>query len=62
MLLRFPVAPTVVHVELLRSGIVLDDVQLTTPYEEAVNQVASVALGETEPARLIRAIRRDMEA
>lgn len=61
LLLRFPVAPTVVHVELLRSGVFLDDVKLTAPYEEAVNQVAGVALGETESASLIGAIRGELE-
>jgi transcriptional regulator with XRE-family HTH domain len=62
MLLRFPAAPTVVHVELLRSGVFLDDAKLTSPYEDAVTQVAGVALGETESAHLIAAIRREMEA
>jgi transcriptional regulator with XRE-family HTH domain len=62
LLLRFPAAPAVVHVELLRSGVFLDDPRLTSPYEDAVTQVAGVALGETESARLIGVTRREMEA
>lgn len=61
LLLRFPVAPTVAHVELLSSGVFQDDPRLTAPYETALAQVGSVALGETESASLIVNIRREME-
>lgn len=61
MLLRFAAAPVVVHVELARSGVFLDQHELTEPYEAAVTQVARVALGETESARLVLQIREEME-
>lgn len=59
--LHFEAAPMVVHVELLKSGVFHDEDELTKPYEQALNQVAGVAHSETESARLIRSIRKEME-
>lgn len=61
ILLRFRSAPTVVHVELLRSGVFLDRRELTDPYLDAVTQIGTVALTATESARLIKHIRTAME-
>ncbi|OLF09125.1 hypothetical protein BLA60_21360 [Actinophytocola xinjiangensis] len=61
ILLRFRSAPSVVHVELLRSGVFLDRRELTDPYLNAVTQVSAVALTETESAHLIRQVRQEME-
>lgn len=61
LLLRFPAAPTVVHVEMLRSAVFYDDLDLTGPYDEAVTQIDSVAMGETESALVIDEIRKEME-
>lgn len=61
MLLRFPAAPSVVHVELLSSGVFHDTAELTGLYESAVAQIDSVAMSETQSARAIERIRKEME-
>lgn len=61
LLLRLRMAVTIVNVELLRSATFQDDPDLTAPYEQAVTQIAAVALGETESAHLIELIRKEME-
>lgn len=61
LLLRFPTADAVVNIELLRSAVFQDDPDLTAPYELAVTQIRGVALGETESARLIEQVRKEME-
>lgn len=61
LLLHFPAAPLVVHVEMLSSGVFYDDPTLTAPYEAAVTQLARVAMSETESARLIEEIRKELE-
>lgn len=59
LLLRFPNAPTVVHVELLGSGVFHDTPELTGLYERAVTQIEAVAMSETESARVIAQIRKE---
>lgn len=49
----FADTPPVVLVELLWSSLFMDEPWQTTPYLEAVTQLANVALGETESIRLI---------
>jgi transcriptional regulator with XRE-family HTH domain len=61
LLFRFPEAAPVVHVEMLASGVFQDDPHLTRPYETAVTQIDSVAMSETESARLIEQIRKELE-
>jgi transcriptional regulator with XRE-family HTH domain len=61
-LLRFPGAPSVVHVELLGSGVFHDTPELTSLYDLAVTQIAAVALSETESARLIKQVREETRA
>jgi transcriptional regulator with XRE-family HTH domain len=61
LMLRFPAAPVVVHVEMLSSGVFYDDPNLTSPYEDAVTQLDDVAMSETESARLIETIRKELE-
>lgn len=57
--LRFEDAPTVVHVELLGSGVFHDTPELTRLYDLAVTQIEAVALGETQSARVIAQIREE---
>lgn len=59
LLLRFPDAPTVVHVELLGSGVFHDTPDLTGLYELAVTQINGVAMSETESAHVIEQIRKE---
>lgn len=59
LLLRFPAAPTVVHVELLGSGVFHDTAELTVLYDRAATQIARVAASETESARLIEQVRKE---
>jgi len=54
-------APTVVHVELARSGAFLDEPALTEPYQRTVARLATVALDETESLRRIVQERDKME-
>lgn len=61
LLFRFPEAAPVVHVEMLASAVFHDDPPLTRPYETAVTQIDSVAMSETESARLIERIRKELE-
>lgn len=61
MLLRFSAANPVVNIELLRSAVFLDDPAMTDPYEAAVTQLQGVAMSETESARLIEQVRKEME-
>lgn len=61
LLLRFPAAPVVVHVELLRSGVFHDDRELTDRYETAATQISRVAMSETQSARLIEKARKETE-
>lgn len=51
--MEFAAIAAVVLVELLRSSLFMDERWQTTPYLETVAQLDSVALGETESARLI---------
>jgi hypothetical protein len=51
--LEFSSAPSVVHVELARSGVSMDEERHTTPSPETIPFLARVALGETESAQLI---------
>lgn len=60
LLLRFPDSSTVVHVELLGSGVFHDTTELTDLYKKAVGQIASVALSETQSARTIQQIRKEL--
>lgn len=59
LLLRFPNAPTVAHVELLGSGVFHDTPELTALYERAGTQIEAVAMSETESARVIAQIRKE---
>lgn len=59
LLLRFQDAPTVVHVELLGSGVFHDTDELTGLYERAVTQIEGVAMSETQSARVIEQIRKE---
>ncbi|HWE89278.1 MAG TPA: helix-turn-helix transcriptional regulator [Pseudonocardiaceae bacterium] len=59
--LDFRPAETVVHVELLHSGVFHDEPRLTDPYVKAVAQLAEVALSATESTRMIDAIAHEME-
>ncbi|WP_408608021.1 Scr1 family TA system antitoxin-like transcriptional regulator [Actinophytocola xanthii] len=59
--MRFRAAPVVVHVELLRSGLFHDRPELTNRYVDALAQIAGVALGETQSARLIDTVRKELE-
>lgn len=43
-------SPPVVHVELARSGVFLDEEELIAPYREMLTALAAVALGDTESA------------
>lgn len=61
LMLRFPAAPVVVHVEMLSSGVFYDDPHLTSPYEVTVTQLDDVAMGETESARLVETIRKELD-
>lgn len=61
LLLRFPDAPTVVHVELLGSGVFHDTPELTDLYERAVTQIDHVAMSETQSMRVIRQAREEMK-
>jgi transcriptional regulator with XRE-family HTH domain len=60
LLLEFPVAPPIAHVELLRSAVFheRDDAK---PYVEAATRVISVSLPETESLRAIEAMATRME-
>jgi transcriptional regulator with XRE-family HTH domain len=60
LLLRFPNAPTVVHVELLGSGVFHDTADLTDLYELAVTQIHGVAMSETQSAQAIQRVRREL--
>lgn len=59
LLLRFPAAPTVVHVELLGSGVFHDMPDLTNLYDLAVTQINGVAMSETQSAHVIEQIRKE---
>lgn len=61
LLLRFLDATSVVHVELLGSGVFHDTQELTSLYDLAVTQIASVALGETQSAHAIASIRKELK-
>lgn len=61
LMLKFRAAPVVVHVELLRSGVFHDRPELTDRYVDAVTQIADVAMGETQSARVIDTIRKELE-
>lgn len=58
LLLRFP-ALTVVHVELLGSGVFHDTPELTGPYDLALTQIERVAMSATESAHVIEEIRKE---
>lgn len=62
MLLRFDAAPVVVNVELVQTAVFLDDENLTAPYEQAITQVAGVAMSETESRGLIEQIREELRS
>jgi transcriptional regulator with XRE-family HTH domain len=51
--MEFAKAPPVVMVELLRSSVFMDEERQTTPYFDTLSRLSSVALSETESARLI---------
>lgn len=51
--MEFPDVPAVVLIELLGSSLFMDEPWQTEPYLETATQLANVALGETESARLI---------
>ncbi|OZM72580.1 transcriptional regulator [Amycolatopsis antarctica] len=51
--LEFADSPTVVHVELVRSSVFMDEDRQTDPYIGTLTAVDSVALSETESAGLI---------
>lgn len=57
--LRFPTAPTVVHVELLGSGVFHDTPELTGLYDLAATQIEGVAMSETESAHVIAQVRKE---
>lgn len=59
LLLRFPTAPTVVHVELLGSGVFHDTLELTGLYDLAATQIEGVAMSETESAHVIAQVRKE---
>lgn len=62
LLLGFPAAPTVVHVEMVASGVFHDQPALTDPYVLAVAQLQNVALSETESARIVSGIADELES
>jgi transcriptional regulator with XRE-family HTH domain len=51
MMMEFDTVPPVVHVELRRSSVFLDGLADTYPYEETLNQIASLSMDE-EDSRL----------
>lgn len=53
MFLELKGGATVVHVEMARSAVFMDEQPLTDPYRTALTQVAAVAFGETESVRII---------
>ncbi|HWE90964.1 MAG TPA: helix-turn-helix transcriptional regulator [Pseudonocardiaceae bacterium] len=59
--LNFPAITSVVHVELLHSGVFHDEPALTDPYVKAVAQLAEVALSATESTRMIATVAHEME-
>lgn len=59
LLLRFPDAPTVVHVELLGSGVFHDMPELTGLYDRAATQIERVAMSETQSAHVIEQVRKE---
>lgn len=59
LLLRFPSALTVVHVELLGSGVFHDTPELTSLYDLAVTQIELVAMSATESAHVIEEVRKE---
>lgn len=61
LLLRFPKAPTVCHVEMLTSGVFHDHPALTEPYEAATTQLNDVAMSAAESFHLMESIRKEME-
>jgi hypothetical protein len=57
----FPAAPSVVHVELLESGIFHDEPLLTDPFTRTLSRLDEVALTATESVRLIQQISATLE-
>ncbi|SFQ71674.1 hypothetical protein SAMN05421810_11473 [Amycolatopsis arida] len=60
--LEFDEFSPVVHVELVRSGVFLDDTTLTDPYMEALTHLSRVAMGETESLRTITATKGEVDS
>jgi transcriptional regulator with XRE-family HTH domain len=59
LLLRCPGSLTVVHVELLGSGVFHDTPELTSLYDLAATQIERVAMSETESAHVIEQVRKE---
>jgi transcriptional regulator with XRE-family HTH domain len=53
MMMEFDTVPPVVHVELRRSSVFLDGRADTYPYEETLNQLASLSMDEEDSRRCI---------
>lgn len=60
--LELPDEEPVVHVELARSGVFLDEPILTTPYFDTLSRVSRVALGGTESTQWISHRKGEMES
>ncbi|MGH3864063.1 helix-turn-helix domain-containing protein [Actinokineospora sp.] len=61
MVIRFPVARPVAHVELLRTAMFLDRDE-ATPYGDAVARLRAVSMGATESTQLIATVAEEMRA
>ncbi|GAB3283050.1 helix-turn-helix domain-containing protein [Parasphingorhabdus pacifica] len=55
-MLQFPTARPVVHVELARSAVFLDETPMTGPYRDALQRIDAVALNTRESQRMITGI------
>ncbi|WP_165939666.1 helix-turn-helix domain-containing protein [Saccharopolyspora aridisoli] len=60
MLLEFPTARPVVHVELARTAVFLDEAPMTGPYQEAFERLDAVALSARESQQLISGLMREL--
>ncbi|MDA3625054.1 helix-turn-helix transcriptional regulator [Saccharopolyspora sp. WRP15-2] len=59
-LMEFPSARPVVHVELARTAVFLDEAPITGPYREALERIDSVALNARESQHLMEDIVREL--
>jgi transcriptional regulator with XRE-family HTH domain len=62
MMMEFDTVPPVVHVELRRSSVFLDGRADTYPYEETLNQIASLSMDEEDSRRCIIRCTEELES